>query len=117
MPGGAGTSGGAGDSPQSPGGAGEQVQPPPARRGFRETPLVVVLSCVAFGLVVVGLDHFKRGSVVVAVAVLLAAVLRGVLPERTAGLLAVRGRAIDVLVLALLGLALAADAIVVPPPS
>jgi hypothetical protein len=59
-------------------------------------------------------ERVLRG--VLAAAVLLGAFLRLVLPPQRAGLLAVRGRTVDVLTLATLGVALFLTAVVVPPP-
>jgi multisubunit Na+/H+ antiporter MnhB subunit len=53
---------------------------------------------------------------VLAGSVLLAAFLRLFLPEREAGLLVVRSRKVDVLVLGVLGALLALFAFWVPPP-
>jgi hypothetical protein len=75
-----------------------------------------VLLWVAAGFGVVLSNHFRRGSVVIAGALLFAAFLRLVLPVRVASLLAVRGRAFDVAVLAVLGVAMLVTAVVVPPP-
>jgi Protein of unknown function (DUF3017) len=86
------------------------------RPRVREWPITLVLLCVATGLAVVLSNHFRRGSVVISAALLLAALLRLVLPPRRAGLLAVRSRFFDVVVLATLGLAMFATAVVVPPP-
>ncbi len=83
---------------------------------MREWPIALVLLCVAGGFGVVLSNHFRRGSVVIAGALLLAAALRLVLPARVAGLLAVRSRAFDVAVLAVLGLGMFLTAVVVPPP-
>jgi hypothetical protein len=55
-------------------------------------PGVIVI--VAFGLVVAG--YWRRGALVLAIGVAVAAVLRLTLPEDRAGLLAVRSRGIDV---------------------
>jgi len=85
-------------------------------RRVREWPLALVLTGVAGGLVVVASDHFRRGTALFACAVLLAAVLRLVLPTRQAGLLAVRSRGVDVLVLSVLAFGLGMLALVVPPP-
>ena len=49
---------------------------------------------VAFVLVVAG--YWRRGALVLAIGVAVAAVLRLMLPEERAGLLAVRSRGIDV---------------------
>ncbi len=83
----------------------------------REWPITVVLLAVAASLSVVALNHFRRGTVLLALSVLLAAALRLALPARDAGLLAVRSRLLDVLTLAGLGSSLLVFALVVPPPS
>jgi len=75
----------------------------------------VVLVVAAVGLVVVGIGHFKRGSVVFSAALLLAAALRTVLPTRTAGMLAGRGRLLDAATLTVLGLAVLGLVLIVPP--
>ena len=87
-----------------------------APRWWRQWPIILVLCGVAVALVLVGLDYFRRGSVVLAGSVLLAAFLRLFLPERDAGLLVVRSRKVDVLVLSVLGALLALFAFWVPPP-
>jgi hypothetical protein len=85
------------------------------RDRLREWPFAVVVLTALAGLVVVAaLDRFRRGSVLFAAAFELAAVLRLVLPGRSAGLLAVRGRPFDVVAYAGLGLAIAALALAVP---
>lgn len=89
----------------------------PRRRGFREWPILIVCLGIAGGLAYMGMHHFKRGSIVIAAFVCLAAVLRIVLPERAAGMLAVRGRVVDVLALVTLGVAIAVVTVFVPPPS
>jgi hypothetical protein len=75
-----------------------------------------VLLGVAAGLVVVATEHFRRGTVLLACSVLAGALLRAILPDRRAGLLAVRSRVIDVLVMGTLGTMLLVLALVVPPP-
>ena len=90
------------------------------RRSFpvpREWPITLILLGVAVSLLVVALNHFRRGTVLLALFVLLAAALRLVLPAREAGLLAVRSRLIDVLTLGSLGAGLLFFALIVPPPS
>jgi hypothetical protein len=64
---------------------------------------VLALLVVAFLYLIVEPGHWRRGSGVVAVAMLVAAVLRGVLPGHRAGLLAVRARWLDVLAYVVLG--------------
>jgi Protein of unknown function (DUF3017) len=83
----------------------------------REWPIAVVLAAIAVSLSVVALNHFRRGTVLLALSVLLAAGLRLALPAREAGLLAVRSRLLDVMTLAGLGVGLLIFALAVPPPS
>jgi hypothetical protein len=75
-----------------------------------------VLLGVGLGLLVVAADHFRRGTVILGASVLLACLLRAVLPERQAGMLVVRSRWFDVLMLGVLGAALTLLALAVPPP-
>jgi hypothetical protein len=83
---------------------------------WRQWPIIVVLLGVAIALTLVSLDYFRRGSVVLAGSVLLAAFLRLLLPDREAGLLVVRSRRVDVIILGVLGSLLAIFAFWVPPP-
>lgn len=85
------------------------------RRGFKEWPILVVLLGVGAGLVYMGLADFKQGSMVVAIFVCVAAVLRIVLPERSIGMLKVRSRVVDVMSLLILAVALTIITVVVPP--
>ena len=91
-------------------------------RGLRAVranwPFALVCVAVLAGLaVVVLLDRFRRGTLVMAGAVLLGAWLRVLLPDEQLGLLRVRGRAFDVVTMLALGLGLSVVALVVPPPS
>jgi hypothetical protein len=97
-----------------------QVQKPP-RRGalgvlFRQWPLLIVLAGGVSALLVVALDGFRLGCSLLGASVLFAAAARTVLPARRVGLLVVRSRAFDVLVLAAMGAALVVLAAVVPGP-
>jgi hypothetical protein len=67
--------------------------------------------------VFVALDEFRLGSVLLGVSVLLAFALRLVLPDSRIGLLAVRTKRTDLIVLGALGVALTIFALWVPPPS
>lgn len=92
----------------------------PARRARRlrrppEAPLTAVIGGVAVGLLLAYLHHFRIGSLLMALSVLAGAAMRLVLPERDAGLFAVRSRGFDVVTLATLGLGLLVFALVVPP--
>ena len=94
----------------------DNVRPLRARGWWRQWPILVVLAGVVIALALVASDYFRRGSVVLAGSVLLAAFLRLLLPEREAGLLVVRSRRVDVAVLGVLGALLAVFAFWVPPP-
>ncbi len=87
------------------------------RSRFREWPISLVLLGIALSMVFVATDHFRRGSLVLAVSVVLATFLRLFLPENQAGMLAVRSRSVDVAVLAVLGVGLAIFALWVPAPN
>ncbi len=62
-------------------------------------------------------EHFRRGTVLFAGGLVMAAGLRLLLPDSAAGLLVVRSRALDVLTLAFLGLGVLLAALVVPRPT
>lgn len=83
-------------------------------RLINEVPVVVVLAIAGAGLVAVSQGFWRRGLGVVAAALLTAAVLRLALPTRRAGLLVVRGKALDVIVLGVFGSAMLLLAAVVP---
>jgi hypothetical protein len=93
------------------------VYPRPHPRRLGDWPTAVVLTGMVLGLGIVAADRFRPGTIVFALSVLVAAVLRATLPERTAGLLVVRSRSLDVLVLGLLGAGLTVLALAVPPPT
>lgn len=86
------------------------------RGWWRQWPIIVVLLGVGIALTLVALDYFRRGAVVLAGSVLLAAFLRLLLPDREAGLLVVRSRKVDVAILGAMGILLAVFAFWVPPP-
>lgn len=79
--------------------------------------MISVLAVVATSLWIVADNHFKRGTVLFALAICFAAFLRLVLPNGVAGLLRVRSRLVDVLTLAALGVGTLVAALIVPPPS
>jgi hypothetical protein len=56
---------------------------------------VAVIALVGMGLVLT--QHWRRGAVLLGVALLVAAVLRMTVPAERVGLLAIRGKAVDVL--------------------
>jgi hypothetical protein len=63
----------------------------------RQLPYSLVLLTMVIGLLRIVQYHWREGSAWIGGALLLAALLRAILPPRTAGMVAVRGRAIDVL--------------------
>ena len=77
----------------------------------------MVLASVFLSLGTVAFDHFRRGAVLFSFAFVLAFFLRLLLPESDAGLLAIRSRRIDLVVLGILSLAVSVLSLVVPPPS
>ena len=81
---------------------------------LRQLPLLAVLVAVAVGLGMVAVEHWRRGLLVVGLALVGAAVLRLVLPVRRAGFLAVRSRPVDVVLMAGTGIAVAVLSVVVP---
>lgn len=103
-------------------GAGDDGNVVPIRRNRRRTlfvqwPLTLVLIGVSIAMLMIGLDYFRRGCVVLAASVLLAAFLRLMLPDADAGMLAVRSRKVDVAILAVLGIGLSVFTFWVPAPS
>jgi DUF3017 family protein len=62
---------------------------------FLPIALVAVIALVGMGLVLT--QHWRRGAVLLGVALLVAAVLRLAVPAERVGLLAIRGKAVDVL--------------------
>ena len=92
-----------------------QLRPAGAR--FGEWPLALVCAVILISLGVASSDHFRRGAVLFSFAIVLAFFLRLLLPDRDAGLLAVRSKRIDLVTLGVLGLAVSLLAFLVPPPS
>lgn len=93
------------------------LRPSRSRGILREWPIIVVLSGVVIAMILIAMDAFRRGSVVLSASVLLAAFLRLLLPDRDAGMLAVRTKRIDVITLGLLGIGVTVFTFWVPPPS
>jgi hypothetical protein len=68
-------------------------------------PFLLVLAVVMVGLVRIAQYFWREGTVLLGGALLLAALLRALLPADRAGLVAVRGRGVDVLLYGCLGVA------------
>ena len=62
---------------------------------FVPAATVALIALVGMGLVLT--QHWRRGAVLLGVALLVAAVLRMTVPAERVGLLAIRGKAVDVL--------------------
>lgn len=67
-----------------------------ARARFAQLPFAVVLLVVAVAAVRIVQYHWREGAALIGAALLLAGVLRAVLPTERAGLLAIRGRVVDI---------------------
>ena len=87
------------------------------RRWWSQWPIALVLTGVAAALITVALDHFRIGSLMLAASLVLAFTLRLVLPSDRVGMLAVRSKRVDLIVLGTLASALAIFALWVPPPA
>ena len=81
----------------------------------RQWPLLIVLVCLAAGVVLIAFGYWRRGSMVIGGAVGLAGLLRLLLSDDRAGLLVVRARLWDAGVTGLAGLAVIVLALLVPP--
>lgn len=77
-------------------------------------PLAIVLAGVAAGLVIVALSHWRAGTTLIGASVTLGGLLR-LLPQQRVGLLAVRNKALDTVVLLTLGIGIVVLAFLVPP--
>ena len=79
-----------------------------AARSLRQWPLLVIVVGVAAGLVVslLGDATWRLGGYLVGASLLVGALERIILPDRQAGLLEVRSKPFDVMVLALTGVAI-----------
>jgi hypothetical protein len=78
-------------------------------------PYLLVLSGVAGGLALCSMAYFRKGSMLIAAALLFGALARLLLPESQLGLLAVRSRSLDCWTLVILGELVAFAALSIPP--
>lgn len=92
----------------------QQLGPRSLLARLTELPTLAVLGVVAVGLGAVAFGKWRAGSQCVGVGLLLAAGLRLSLPVRQAGLLVVRSRTVDGVLLLALGFGLVLLATVVP---
>ena len=87
---------------------------PLIERTIDQWPLALVLLGLAVGLVVLSFSDFRVGSIILGVAIIFGGALRLVLPRERAGLLAIRGRPIDLLTMFGLGITLTTVAVLIP---
>jgi hypothetical protein len=87
----------------------------PLVAGFlRQWPLLVVIVTVGLGLLLVAAERWRSGLVLMGLALVLAGLLRLLLPLRRIGFLAVRSRPVDVPLMIATGLAVAVFALAIP---
>ncbi|MES9543394.1 MULTISPECIES: DUF3017 domain-containing protein [unclassified Actinomadura] len=92
----------------------------PRRRGaaphwLARLPYLLVLSGVGAGLTLCAFHYFRKGSGLMAAALLIGALARLLLPESQLGPLAVRSRSVDCWTLVILGEMVAFVSLSVPP--
>jgi hypothetical protein len=80
-------------------------------------PYVLVVCGVAVGLFLVALNHYRKGSALLAVAALGGALARLTLSDEQVGLLATRKKSTDVLIMVAFAIGIAAVAWVVRTPN
>lgn len=85
-------------------------------KSMTQWPLLIVLGIACVGLLLVWIGHWRWGTSIVGSAMCLGGLERVLLPRRTAGLLQVRSRAFDLLVMFGGGLAIIGLALLVPGP-
>jgi Protein of unknown function (DUF3017) len=93
------------------------IRPAHRRTWLAEWPIILVLAGVGVAMMLIALDYFRRGSIVLSASVLLAGFLRLLLPDADAGMLVVRSRKVDVVILFVLGVGLTIFTFWVPAPS
>ncbi|WKX70879.1 DUF3017 domain-containing protein [Streptomyces sp. XD-27] len=92
---------------------GGRAAPGDAPAPVRQWPLLTVMAGVGLGLLIVALDAFRAGTIVIGLSLLLGAALRWTLPD--VGMLAVRSRFTDLLTYGGLGFAIVMLAMMAQP--
>lgn len=95
---------------------GEQVSPDDRQddAGLNPWSLLAVLAVFAIGIVLILTWHWRRGSVMIGGSMVLAGVLRLLLPPEWVGLLKVRSRGLDAALLLGMGVAIMVLGMTVP---
>lgn len=88
-----------------------------ASPGHSEWVLGGALLAVLVGLAAVGQHHWRMGLSLIGVTLVVAGLLRALLPVRRVGLLAVRSRAFDAVLMLSVGIALVVLVYSVPTPT
>lgn len=76
-------------------------------------PFGMVMAIVLLGLFRILLYHWRQGTVLIGAALIMAAALRALLRDDQAGLIAIRGRGVDVLTYAGFGVCMIAVALTI----
>jgi hypothetical protein len=76
-------------------------------------PFGAVLLVVLVGFLRVALQHWREGSVLIGAALLIASVLRAMVPPERVGLLAIRARTVDIVLYGVLGVLIIAVAMTI----
>jgi hypothetical protein len=76
-------------------------------------PFALVLGVVLLGLLRILMYHWRQGTVLIGAALIMAAALRALLRDDQAGLIAIRGRGVDVLTYAGFGVCVMAVALTI----
>lgn len=92
---------------------GGRAAPGDAPAPARQWPMLTVLGATAVGLLLTAFDQFRVGCLIIGVALIVASVMRRMLPS--VGMLAVRSRFTDMVTYGLLGVAITLLALVVEP--
>lgn len=88
--------------------------PPPGGRPLGTVAFTAAVLLGAFGVVLAMTGPWRQGVGYLGSSVLIACLARFAIPDRMAGMLRVRRKAVDVVILAALGLGVVALALVVP---
>ncbi|MGI5127536.1 DUF3017 domain-containing protein [Pseudonocardia sp. CA-107938] len=80
-------------------------------------PIGMVAVIVVVGMVRVLTQHWRQGALLIGGALLVAAVFRAVIPDDRIGLLAVRGRSVDVLCYSVLAALMIVVAMLISKPT
>ncbi len=94
---------------------GDRIRRGPTGVLWRQWPLLLVIGAGVGGLLAVALGAFRAGCILLGAGVIFAGIARAVLPARRVGLLVVRTRPFDVVVLLVLGVGIVVLAVIVPP--